>query len=91
MRDVGADDRMPYVKADIVLACHLGDSFALSFYQIDYQSVITQKQAIDRSGVESAALPSVPMAVAKVVLDREGFARLYSEVAALAAKTGVVK
>lgn len=88
MRDVGHDDRLPYAKADIVLGCTLGEAFAFSFYQFDYQAAVSKRMAAEKSGV-IGPVAMVPIPVTKVVLDRDGFARLYAEVLALALKNGV--
>lgn len=90
MVDVGINDRMPYTKADITLAARLDETVALSFYQVDYQSVVTQKNKV---GAQASGGPvriiSTPIPVAKVVFDREGFVRLHKEVAAIAKQLGI--
>lgn len=90
MHNVGDNDGAQYTKADITLACHLDDSFALSFYQIDYQSVIHQKMAAEQqAGTGEIIVRTKPMVVAKIVLDRESFVRLGREVLAIAKKANI--
>jgi hypothetical protein len=93
MANIGINDGIPYAKADIVAACKLGQSFAVSFYQFDYQSVISTHLALeaipDRPKDAKPLIPTKPIPIAKIVLDEEGFKRLLTEVNRIADKVGL--
>ena len=92
---MGLADRMVYTKADLVVGCRLGPSYAFSFYQFDYQDVVTSSVVLKatadptESTGEKLTVPAKPMPVVKVVLDIEGFKLLLAEVNRIAEKVGI--
>jgi hypothetical protein len=78
--NVGANDQVPYTKADLVKACRISGNFALSFYQLDYQALAN---AFAPGGKQIAADQVHPMPVAKIVLDQDGFKALVNEIHSL--------
>ena len=39
IENIGENDKIPYIKADLVNVCRMGSEYAFSFYQFDYQSI----------------------------------------------------
>lgn len=87
----GANDHVPYAKADFTLLAQVGDTVAISFYQFDYQAIIYQKQVAAKAATApgNMTIDARPIVVSKVALDREGFKRLYAEMKELGKKIGL--
>ncbi|MGK4000255.1 hypothetical protein [Sorangium sp. So ce1024] len=88
IENLGTGDRLPYAKADLSRACRLGQNYALSFYQIDYQDAINNNREAESRG-DVDPVPAITMPVAKVVLDKDGFKFLLREVIELAKRSGI--
>jgi len=72
---IGNDDGMPYAKADFTKLCRINKSFALSFYQMDYQALVNALtgQSDEKPGTQQL-LP-----VSKVVFDEDAFRQFKAE------------
>jgi len=75
-KGIGDNDQIKYEKADICKAGRLGASYAISFYQIDYQALANSLSGSSSLKPENSKL--IP--VAKIVLDQEAFLRLRTEI-----------
>ncbi len=74
--EVGINDKVPYIKTDVSKACRVGDNFAISFYQMDYQAlayVVTNQSSLKQEEIKL-------MPVAKVVMNYEMFIQLRNEI-----------
>lgn len=84
----GSGDRTPYAKADFAKVCRVGDSYAFSFYQMDYQDAVNALLVAQAKG-QAGDVPAQLIPVAKVVFDAEGFGRFVQELNQLLAKIGM--
>lgn len=80
MKDVGSNDQLQYAKADIAKACRIGNSYAVSFYQLDYNAIANA--ATNRASVDDIR----PIPVAKIVMDEGGFKQFLNELTSLVEK-----
>lgn len=78
--NVGANDRLPYPKAEIVKTCRLSDNFAFSFYQIDYQAMASE---LSEKNEAKGKFNSYLIPVGKVVVDKSTFIQFYDEISRL--------
>jgi len=78
---------MSYVKTNYTRACRVGDDFALSFFQVDYQILVDGLQIAPSPG--SVAEVDFMIPVAKIVMNRENFIQLHGEINKLAEKVGI--
>lgn len=83
-KDVGSNDHMPYLKADIIKISRISNNFSLSFYQIDYQALAVRGKNLNiddsSNNIESEDYSKYLIAVGKIVLDESGFGQLINEV-----------
>lgn len=63
-----AKSDMPFLRADTMQLTRVGDVFALTFHQTDYQALA---DAMNDPGALDAGIPS--RVVARVALDADGF------------------
>lgn len=92
IESVGNSDEFEYTKSDFAVGCKLGEAYAFSFYQFDYQSIVnsaTTMAATSGVSVTPLRVTTKPIPVAKVVMDQEGFRKLLSEVNKIARKVGI--
>lgn len=81
-----------YHKADLAKGVFLNGTFALAFYQFDYQSIASIHM---KPNSKQEAIDVIP--VTKITMDMEGFKRLQKEINELGriidekAKSGVIK
>jgi hypothetical protein len=74
-QNIGVNDQLPYAKADLVKASRVSDSYALSFYQLDYQALASS--IVAGSALKPEQVKPIP--VAKVVMNQGGFDSLLNE------------
>jgi len=74
--NVGSNDKLSYIKADLFKAGRIGGSFALSCYQMDYQSLINELTTAKGNSIKETPL----LPVSKLVMDYEGFMKLRHEI-----------
>lgn len=77
---IGDDDHLPYATANLVKACVVGDSVALSFYQMDFLAVANRAGGLSDVDYSRMLIP-----VAKIVMGPAGFAEFRAEMARLEA------
>jgi hypothetical protein len=75
-KEIGVNDQFPYTKIDISKAVRLGDNFAVSFYQIDYQAIANVLNGQSKHSLDDIKL----MPIVKVVMNKEMFNQLRDEV-----------
>jgi len=78
--DVGANDHLPYPKAEIVKTCRVSDNFAFSFYQIDYQAMAFE---VSKGKGSKGQFNNFLVPVGKVVIDKATFMQFYKEISTL--------
>ncbi len=78
-KGTGDNDGVPYKAADITKACRLGDSVAISFYQLDYQAVVNQLISTQEYEASQHLIPAC-----KVVLPLRAFQQMFNELSNLA-------
>jgi hypothetical protein len=81
-KGVGDRDGVRYDKADIIKICHVGEDFALSFYQVDYQSVANFATGVSTLEVGEMS----PMPVAKVTMSEATYREMAKQVNDILAK-----
>ena len=76
---------LPYMKVDYTRACRVGDDFAISFFQMDYQVLVDELRNNPSSKIHIESI----MPVAKIVMNKTNFGQLLVELKNLAEKTGI--
>lgn len=81
--NVGINDHLPYSKADFIKVSRVSDNISISFYQLDYQAMAVgfgankpSTDVVQQVKDGSAYLISV----GKIVLDKNGFQQLITEI-----------
>jgi hypothetical protein len=74
---IGDNDQIEYMKVDFVKACRFKDDFAVSFYQLDYQGVVSALDGSSELNPEDVK----PMPICKVVMNYETFKQMTAEMA----------
>lgn len=80
------DSTVRYQKVDQVRVCRLGNDFAVTFYQLDYQKAVDQVQPND-ANTAPRELDVLPLT--RVVMDEQGFKILLAQVLSIARLTNV--
>jgi hypothetical protein len=74
-KKLGDKDGIPYTKVDMAKVCRLNKTFAISFYQVDYQALANFLMHI--SSVTEDQIKEIP--VSKVAMDLETFENLLNQ------------
>ncbi len=81
-----ASSRDPFQKADITRACQVNDEYAITFFQLDYQTLVDTAVRTNCNLEEPFPHGST---VAKVILNKSAFTRFLVELRNLAKKTDI--
>ncbi len=84
---LGNGDDLPYQKADITKACRVSESFAISFYQLDYQAIAN---AFTNAGSTQLSASHL-LPITKIVMDKSAFYKLKAEIDEIASKVSATE
>lgn len=76
---------MAYSHVDAFQACRVGEAFAVTMFQFDYQTMVDVDLA-SQHGAEKPDVAAIP--VVRIVTDLDGIRRLQNELTSLLAKLG---
>ena len=70
-----ASSNQPYQRVDFFQVSSIGPDFVVSMFQLDYQDVVAKQAA----ATEGQIVTTTGIPIARVMMDKEGFERLRSE------------
>ena len=78
-------DPMPYSKADLVSCARVGNEFAVSFYQLDYNLVA---QSMENDSEQESGIETQPILVSRIVMSKKAFSDLRDKLTQILGDSG---